>query len=38
MVINLVNFDRMSSSRFLRIAIMLIFGYDEIVLNVYRNH
>ena len=38
MIINLVDFDRISSIRFMKVTIILIFGYDEIVMNVYRNH
>ena len=38
MIINLAEFDRISSIRFMKVANILIFGYDEIVMNVYRNH
>ena len=38
MVINLVDFDRISSIMFMKVTIILIFGYDEIVMNDYRNH
>ena len=35
---NLVDFDRISSTRFTKLATILTFDYDEIVMNVYRNH
>ena len=38
MIINLVDFDHISSIRFMKLATILIFGYDEIVMNVYRKH
>ena len=38
MIINLVDFDHISSIRFTKLATILTFDYDEIVMNVYRNH
>ena len=38
MIINLVGFDHISSIRFMKLATILTFDYDEIVMNVYRNH
>ena len=38
MIINLVDFDRISSIRFMKVATILTFDYDEIVMNVYRKH
>ena len=38
MIINLVDFNRISSIKFMKVAIILILGYDEIVMNVNRNH
>ena len=37
-VIDLVEFYGISSIKFGKVTIILIFGYDEIVMNVYRNH
>ena len=38
MIINLVDFDHISSIRFTKLATMLTLDHDEIVINVYRKH
>ena len=38
MILNLVDFDHISSIRFMKLATILILGYDEVVTHVYRIH